>query len=284
MEDRTFQEILDFSILELGSEFNLTVLNLFELVLLFILTFLVLFLIKKTIYKSKKLDLAKKYSLNNLTKYVVYTIAFIIFFNILGFELKYVMAGSAALLVGIGLGLQNLFSDFVSGIIILIDSSIKVGDILDVDGLICQVEKINLRTTLVLTRDDKFILLPNSLLTKQKIVNWTHSKNISRFEVDVSVARSSDVELTMKLIKEAGLEQKDVLKDPDPFVRLNNFGTSSLDFTLYFWVNNVFRVENTKSAIRVILYKKLKENNINIPFPQHVLHVEKENIEDVTKE
>ncbi len=284
MEDRTFQEILDFSILELGSEFNLTVLNLFELVLLFILTFLALFLIKKTIYKSKKLDLAKKYSLNNLTKYVVYTIAFIIFFNILGFELKYVMAGSAALLVGIGLGLQNLFSDFVSGIIILIDSSIKVGDILDVDGLICQVEKINLRTTLVLTRDDKFILLPNSLLTKQKIVNWTHSKNISRFEVDVSVARSSDVELTMKLIKEAGLEQKDVLKDPDPFVRLNNFGTSSLDFTLYFWVNNVFRVENTKSAIRVILYKKLKENNINIPFPQHVLHVEKENIEDVTKE
>lgn len=151
-----------------------------------------------------------------------------------------------------------MFSDFVSGIIILIDSSIKVGDILDVDGLICQVEKINLRTTLVLTRDDKFILLPNSLLTKQKIVNWTHSKNISRFEVDVSVDRSSDVELTMKLIKEAGLEQKDVLKDPDPFVRLNNFGTSSLDFTLYFWVNNVFRVENTKSAIRVILYKKLK--------------------------
>ncbi len=226
--------------------------------MLFILTFLALFLIKKTIYKSKKLDLAKKYSLNNLTKYVVYTIAFIIFFNILGFELKYVMAGSAALLVGIGLGLQNLFSYFVSGIIILIDSSIKVGDILDVDGLICQVEKINLRTTLVLTRDDKFILLPNSLLTKQKIVNWTHSKNISRFEVDVSVARSSDVELTMKLIKEAGLEQKDVLKDPDPFVRLNNFGTSSLDFTLYFWVNNVFRVENTKSAIRVILYKKLK--------------------------
>lgn len=194
------------------------------------------------------------------------------------------MAGSAALLVGIGLGLQNLFSDFVSGIIILIDSSIKVGDILDVDGLICQVEKINLRTTLVLTRDDKFILLPNSLLTKQKIVNWTHSKNISRFEVDVNVARSSDVELTMKLIKEAGLERKDVLKDPDPFVRLNNFGTSSLDFTLYFWVNNVFRVENTKSAIRVILYKKLKENNINIPFPQHVLHVEKENIKDVTKE
>ncbi|HOE38792.1 MAG TPA: mechanosensitive ion channel [Bacteroidales bacterium] len=284
MEDRTFQEILNFSILELGSEFNLTVLNIFELVLLFILTFLALFLIKKTIYKSKKLDLAKKYSLNNLTKYVVYTIAFIIFFNILGFELKYVMAGSAALLVGIGLGLQNLFSDFVSGIIILIDSSIKVGDILDVDGLICQVEKINLRTTLVLTRDDKFILLPNSLLTKQKIVNWTHSKNISRFEVDVSVARSSDVELTMKLIKEAGLEQKDVLKDPDPFVRLNNFGTSSLDFTLYFWVNNVFRVENTKSAIRVILYKKLKENNINIPFPQHVLHVEKENIKDINKE
>lgn len=191
------------------------------------------------------------------------------------------MAGSAALLVGIGLGLQNLFSDFVSGIVILVDSTIKVGDVLDVDGLVCKVEEINIRTTLVLTRDDKFILLPNTLLTKNKIVNWTHSKNTSRFEVNVGVDYASDVNLTMRLIKEAGLEQKDVLKHPEPFVRFNDFGSSSLDFTLYFWVDDVFRAENAKSEIRVNIFNKLSENNITIPFPQRVLHFEKNTAEDL---
>ncbi|MGI6343122.1 MAG: mechanosensitive ion channel domain-containing protein [Bacteroidales bacterium] len=130
MEHKTLQETLDFSILKIGSKLNITLLNIAELLLLFLISFLVLFLVKKLIYKSKKLDVGKKYSLNNLVKYTVYVIAFAIVLHILGFSLKYIVAGSAALLVGVGLGLQNLFSDFVSGIIILIDSSIKVGDVL----------------------------------------------------------------------------------------------------------------------------------------------------------
>lgn len=281
MERKTLQEILDSSIVKLGSKVNITVLDVIELVLVFLISFLVLYIIKKAIYKSKKLDLGKKYSINNLVKYIIYIITFAIVFHILGFDLKFVMAGSAALLVGIGLGLQNLFSDFVSGIVILVDSTIKVGDVLDVDGLVCKVEEISIRTTLVLTRDDKFILLPNTLLTKNKIVNWTHSKNTSRFEVNVGVDYASDVNLTMRLIKEAGLEQKDVLKHPEPFVRFNDFGSSSLDFTLYFWVDDVFRAENAKSEIRVNIFNKLSENNITIPFPQRVLHFEKNTAEDL---
>jgi len=281
MEEKALQEILDFSIIKLGSKLNLTVLHVIELLILFSVSFLVLFLIKKTINKSKKLDVGKKYSINNLIKYIIYIITFAIIFRIFGFNLKYVMAGSAALLVGIGLGLQNLFSDFVSGIIILVDSSIKVGDILDVDGLVCKVEKINLRTTLVLTRDDKFILLPNTLLTKNKIVNWTHTENTSRFEVHVGVDYSSDVNLTMKLMKEAGVEQQEVLKHPEPFVRFNDFGSSSLDFTLYFWVDDVFRAEKVKSEIRINIFNKFNRNNITIPFPQRVIHVEKETVENL---
>mgnify|MGYP000922295564 CR=1 FL=1 len=141
MESGTFKAILEFSLLRLGSKFNLTVLNVLQLIILFVLTFLTLLIIKKVIYRSKKLHVAKKYSFNNLLKYVVYVIAFFIILRILGFDIKYIMAGSAALLVGVGLGLQTLFSDLVSGIVILLDSSIRVGDILDVDGLICQVEK-----------------------------------------------------------------------------------------------------------------------------------------------
>lgn len=239
---------------------------------------------KKAIFKSKKLNAAKKYSLNNLVKYIVYIIVFAFILRILGFELKYIMAGSAALLVGVGIGLQNLFSDFVSGIVILLDSSIRVGDILDVDGLICKVEEINLRTTLVLTRDDKFILLPNSLLTKHKVVNWTHSDNTSRFEVNVHVDYSSDVALTMKLIKEAGLAHKDVLKYPEPFVRFENFGNYSIEFTLYFWVRNVFRVENTKSDLRVIIFNMLKANDIKIPLQQHIIYMKQESPEHINDE
>ncbi|MGI6343121.1 MAG: mechanosensitive ion channel family protein [Bacteroidales bacterium] len=128
----------------------------------------------------------------------------------------------------------------------------------------------------MLTRDDKFILLPNTLLTKNKIVNWTHSENTSRFEVNVGVDYSSVVNLTMKLIKEVGTEHKDVLKSPEPFVRFNDFGSSSLDFTLYFWVDDVFRAEKVKSEIRVSIFDKLSENNITIPFPQRVIRMEKE--------
>lgn len=279
MEGKAFWDILDVSLIRLGSGFNLTVLEAIELVLLFVGTFVALALIKKAIYRSKKLDLAKKYSFNNLIKYVVYTVAIVTFFHILDFDLKYILAGSAALLVGVGIGLQHLFGDFVSGIVILIDSSIKVGDIIDVDGLICRVEEINLRTTLVLTRDDKFILLPNNHLTKHKVVNWTHSMNASRFEVDVRVDYSSDVALTMRAIKEAALEEPAVLDTPVPFVRFNEYGQHSLDFTLYFWTTNIFRVENTKSDLRVRIFDKLKANGISVPLPQRVISMRHEKVE-----
>lgn len=275
MDHTTLEETLDYSILKLGTKFNLTVSSLIALLLLLGVSFLTFVIIKKAIFRSKKLDMGKKYSINNLIKYTTYVITFAISLHILGFNLKLIMAGSAALLVGIGLGLQSLFSDFVSGIIILVDSTIKVGDVLDVDGLVCKVEKINLRTTLVLTRDDKMILLPNTLLTKNKIVNWTHTNKTACFEVHVGVDYSSDVNLTMKLMKEAAVEQEEVLETPEPFVRFTNFGNSSLDFVLYFWVDDVYRAENVKSEIRKILFRKLKENNITIPFPQHVLHIEK---------
>ena len=284
MKHTSLQDILSFSILKLGTKFNFTVWSLIEVLILFAISYLIFFIIRKAIYNSKKLDKAKKYSFSNLIKYVIYVITFALVLHILGFNLKFVMAGSAALLVGIGLGLQNLFSDFVSGIILLVDSSIKVDDILDIDGLVCKVEKINLRTTLVLTRGDKFILLPNTLLTKNKIVNWTHSENRTRFDVQVGVDYSSDINLVMRLMKEACKVQKEVLKEPEPFVRFTDFGSSSLDFVLYFWVDDVFRAEKVKSEIRIEIFKRFNENNIIIPFPQRVLHVEKKVADELVEE
>jgi small-conductance mechanosensitive channel len=183
------------------------------------------------------------------------------------------MASLAALLVGLGFGLQNLFSDYMSGIIILFDSSIKVNDIIDVNGTVGQVIKIGLRTTTVKTRSDQYIILPNTKLTSTELINWTHQAGSTRFEINIGVDYSSDIHLVMKLLKKAAIDQDGVLNSPEPFVRFNEYGDSALLFSLYFWADEVFRVENIKSQLRIRLFDLFKANEINIPFPQRVLHI-----------
>lgn len=238
-----------------------------------LLVFMVLVLIKKAIYKSNRIDIAKKYSIYTLLKYFILVLASIIGMQIVGFDLSVLMAGSAALLVGIGLGLQSIFSDFISGIIILLESTVKVNDVIEVDGVVSIVKEINLRTTTVLTRDDKYIILPNSNLTTSQIVNWTHDHVSSRFEVLVGVDYSSDVNLVIEVLTRVVQGIDGIQKEPVPFVRFINFGDSSLDFAVIFWSEEVFRVRNIQSDLRVKIFNAFKENNISIPFPQRVVHI-----------
>ena len=153
------------------SNISINIINLFYLLLLILITIFSLIFIKKALYRTTKIDLGRKFAVYSLVKYIVYVMVFVFGLQIMGINLSVLMAGSAALLVGIGLGLQNLFSDFVSGIIILVDSSVKVNDIIEVNGLICKVQIIQLRTTTVLTRENKFIILPNTDLTKSHLIN-----------------------------------------------------------------------------------------------------------------
>ncbi len=268
------EEILNYTLLQLGT-YTITVWSLLKLIIFIVAILFLLKVIKKGIHRTKKIDQAKKYSIYSLVKYCVLIFAFIIGFDIVGFNISLLLAGSAALLVGIGLGLQNLFSDFVSGIIILLDSSVKVNDIIEVNGLMCKVQEINLRTTMVLTRDDKYIILPNSDLTRNQLINWTHSDITSRFEVKIGVDYSSDVNLVMKILKDAAMGHQGVLITPEPFIRFTDYGESSLNFSVLFWSQEVFRVENIKSEIRVRIFEMFSENNITVPFPQRVLHIKK---------
>jgi len=265
------KEILDYDLLDLEN-YKIKVSSILLLILFFILTFLFLQIIKKGIYRVKKFDISKKHAVYSLIKYFTLVFSCVIGLQILGFNLSVLMAGSAALLVGIGLGLQNLFSDFVSGIILLVDSTVKVNDIIEINGLICKVQVINLRTTMVLTRDDKYIILPNTDLTKNHIINWTHNEITSRFEISVGVDYSSDVNLVKELLIQAVNNHPEILKKPEPFVRFTDYGESSLNFSVFFWSEEIFRVENIKSEVRFKLFKLFKENNITIPFPQRVLH------------
>lgn len=266
------KEVLNYTLLQLG-DYIVRVSSLLKLMIFILVVFFILKLIRKAMFRSKKINLAKKYAIYNLVKYCIYVFSFVIGFEIIGFNISVLIAGSAALLVGVGLGLQNLFSDFISGIILLVDSSVKVNDIIEVNGLVCKVQEINLRTTMVLTRDDKYIILPNSDLTRNQLINWTHSDITSRFEVKIGVDYSSDVAMVMKILKNAVVNQEGVLQNPEPFVRFTDYGESSLNFSIFFWSEEVFRVENIMSAIRVKISELFIENNITVPFPQRVVHI-----------
>ena len=160
----------------------------------------------------------------------------------------------------------------MSGIVILVDSSVKIGDVIEVNGIVGTVEEITLRTTTLLTRDDKYIIIPNTDLTRNELINWTHNTLASRFEVSVGVDYSSNTDLVIRLLKEAAAEEHGVLNEPAPFVRFNDFGDSALTFSVYFWVEDVFRVENAKSSMRIKILEKFRQNGVSIPFPQRVLH------------
>ena len=269
-------ELFNFELFHIGN-FVLQVSTVIVIIAFLVLVNLSLRIIKGMLNKATKINPSKKYAVFNLIKYCVYVFSFVIVLQILGINVSVLLAGSAALLVGLGLGLQNLFSDFISGLILLVDSSIKVGDVIEIEGLVCKVQEINLRTTTVLTRDDKYIILPNTNLTKTQLINWTHSDVASRFEVAVGVDYTSDVNLVQSVLIQAVESHPAILKTPAPSVRFTDFANSSLNFSILFWSEEVFRVENIKSEIRVRIFELFTKNNISIPFQQRVVHIKKDN-------
>jgi len=275
------KDFFDYTIFKIN-DYELRVVSLLLVILLIIVVKIILWLIKKSIDGASNIDASKKYSIYNLLKYVIIVFSIIGAFQILGFNFTILLGGAAALLVGVGLGLQNIFSDFISGIILLVESKIKINDIVEVDGLLCRVSDINLRTTTVLGRDDKYIILPNSLLTKNQIINWTYGDLASRFNVSVGVGYTSDIALVKKLLQEIIDNQQGALKSPKPFVRFVDFADSYLSFSVYFWSEDVYGVENIKSEIRTKIFDKFNEHNIDIPLPQRVVHFDKSN--DVRKD
>lgn len=219
------------------------------------------------------LDLGKGKSILQITKYFIWITGILIGIGAMGLKLTFIIASVSALLVGVGFGLQNIFNDFFSGIIILFDGSIKVQDVVQVGDIVGRVTEIGIRTTKVLNRDNIILIIPNSKFTTDNVINWSHIDQKSRFSVAVGVAYGSDVKLVEKLLLSCAHECDEVVSEPKPFVRFEDFGESSLNFKLYFWTNNSFYVENTKSVLRFAIDQKFRENHIVIPFPQRDVHL-----------
>jgi len=271
----TIKKFLEFKIFYFKNH-SLTISELVAVLLIFIVTKIFLRLTKRAIYRKSKLnnlDEGSSYALFQLIAYITWSVSFVFMLETVGIKASLILAGSAALLVGIGLGLQQTFNDILSGIILLYEKSVKVGDILDVDGEVVIIQEIGLRASIGLTRRDISILLPNSLITTNKVINWSHQTKKNIFSVDVGVAYGSNVELVIKVLEESAKEHPDVLENNFIQARLINFGNSSLDFRILFCSENIFFIEKVKSDIRRNISRKFDENKITIPFPQVDLHL-----------
>jgi small-conductance mechanosensitive channel len=270
----TIKNFLELELIHIGA-FNVRVYSLVTILIIFLMTKLILFLIKKALFSSKntKLDIGASYALLQIIKYVLWIIAIGLILEALGIKLTLLIAGSAALLVGVGLGLQQTFNDVLSGIILLSEKSIKIEDVLEIDGDIVKIQSIGLRTSKALNTDDVSIIIPNSLITTNKVINWSHQTMKARFRIDVGVAYGSDIDLVIKVLEESAFEHPDVFDRESTEARLVNFGNSSLDFQVLFFSENIFRISKVKSDIRRSISQKFSANNIAIPFPQLDLHL-----------
>ncbi|MEL7375928.1 MAG: mechanosensitive ion channel domain-containing protein [Bacteroidota bacterium] len=222
-------------------------------------------------YTRKQLDQGSQYAANRLFTYFAYFFGVILVLNIAGLDLVGIWAGAAALLVGVGIGLQQTFNDLLCGIIILFERSVKVGDVVDINNTIGTVRKIGTRTSMVETRDKIIVFVPNSKLIGDYVINWSQGERRARFHIQVGVAYGSDTDVVKKLLIDAAREHRDVLKFPAPWVRFLSFGDSSLDFDLIFASKEFLRIEDVKSDIRFAIDEAFREHDIEVPFPQHDL-------------
>lgn len=270
----TLKNFLELELMSVG-DFSIRVYSIVTILLIFLITKVVLWLIKKALFsnRNRRLDKGASYALLQIIKYVLWVVAIGLILETLGVKLTVLIAGSAALLVGIGLGLQQTFNDILSGIILLSEKSIKIDDVLEIDGHIVKIQSIGLRTSKALDTDDVSIIIPNSLITTNKVINWTHQTTKNRFRIDVGVAYGSDIDLVIKILEECAFEHPDISGRESTEARLVHFGNSSLDFQVLFFSRNIFRMSKVKSDIRRSISKKFTENNIAIPFPQMDLHI-----------
>ncbi len=271
-EVKAFLEDVLFTV---GS-FELRIINLLWVVLILFFAWLLLWTIKKYLRRKKnlgKFDEGKLYALTQIATYIIWVTALMAAVDALGFNITVLLAGSTALLVGLGLGLQDLFRDMIAGFIILFERAITAGDIVEIAGNIGQVKEVGLRTASIITRDDIVMIVPNSKLTTDHFINWSQNHRVSRFRIDVGVAYGSDTAKVEKLLLQSLQGVPEVLTKPAPFVSFQDFGDSSLDFSIFFFSQNLFRIERTKSAIRFNIDALFREHGVHIPFPQRDLWI-----------
>jgi small-conductance mechanosensitive channel len=271
-------QILEFELFKIAN-FSLSVYNLFLVMIIYFavngINHSIDLLIKKRLEKDGVNDFVegRSKSLTQIVKYIIYILGFTIAVNSLGIDINFIIGVFATLGLGIGFALQDVFKDLISGIIILFEGNVSVGDILEVDGLVGTVKEIKLRTSLVRTRDGIYIVVPNNRIVNEKVVNWSTNTKMTRFKVSVGVAYGSDVEKVKELLLQSVAENEMISKRPSPMVFFKDFGDSALQFDVHYWLLDTWQTEIVKSELRFSIDKLFRAHNIQIPFPQRDVHL-----------
>ena len=212
----------------------------------------------------------------NITRVLYYTLLVLIAafsFQFIGVDFSGLVVLFGFLSVGIGFGLQNITSNFISGLIILFERPIKIGDRVTVGGTEGDVQEIKIRSTVINSLDNISIIVPNSEFVSSQVVNWSYGDRRIRIGIDVGVSYASDLDTVLRTLREVAEEHKDVLRDPEPFVRLKEFGDSSWNMFLGAWISSPDDYYRIRSELNCAIVRKFRENGVEIPFPQRDLHI-----------
>jgi len=224
-------------------------------------------------------DAGLRNSIASLAYYVVLVIGVLLAVSVAGFDLTNLAIIAGALSVGIGFGLQNIVNNFVSGLILLFERPIRVGDVIDYQGQWAEVQEIRVRSTVIRTYDRSELIVPNSELVSTTVTNWTHSNKMARIVLEVGVAYGSDTERVRELLLQAAAEHPQVYTDPAPSVLFRNFGDSALEFQLRFFTHLDYYLA-APSDLRFRIDRMFRDEDITIPFPQRDIHLYREETED----
>lgn len=254
---------------------SLNMIALFSLALYFSFTFswFLRSVLEAQIFPHRDLDRGIRDAIKKLLHYAIIFFGFLFAMSLAGVELKSFAFLAGAFGIGIGFGLQNIVNNFVSGIILLFERPVRVGDALVIDGKWCTVRKIGLRSTIVETPDRAEIIVPNSEFISQKVTNWTLSSSIARIVIPVGVAYGSDIDKVLALLSEAAKEHELILQNPTPSPIFTAFGASSLDFEMRVWVADADSMLAVRSALLQSIDRLFRQGGIEIPFPQRDVHL-----------
>lgn len=268
---------LNFPVLRLGNA-TFTLVSLLSLgiwlAVVLVLNFLVRRLIVRRLLARTHFDPGLQFAITKIFSYLFVLLGFYIAIVASGIDLSSLAVIAGALGVGLGFGLQNIVANFVSGLILLAERPISIGDRIEVAGVAGQVKKISLRSTTVITNDNIAIIVPNSDLTTKPITNWSHGDPKVQFRIPLGVAYGTDMEKFTRVLLGVARANPHVLATPEPTVFFEGFGDSSLNFELGVWTQDMAHAPRRfRSEINFAIEKGLRENNIEIPFPQRVVHV-----------
>jgi len=231
------------------------------------------YFLRKKLLPRFNVDEGTVYNLERMTKYIIILVGSIICFQFVGIDLSGLTVILGLFSVGIGFGLQNITSNFVAGLILLIERPIKVGDRVTIGDTLGNIMHINMRSTTINSVDNVSIIVPNSEFVSGKVTNWSYGDKKVRINIDVGVSYDSDLDLVLRCLKEVAMENSEVLKHPEPLVHFVEFGDSSWNFKLRCWVPDPNKFWHVVSLLHCDIVRKFKANNIEIPFPQRDLHL-----------